>query len=249
MSAIALKQPTLLQRIEAGEVELPVLPDFAMKILQKIEHGGAAADVSPAVEKDQALSAQMVRLANSAFYAGSERVRSVSAAVVRVGVRSVASFVAANMQKSMYVSRDPVRGGYLKDLWRHALGVATVGQHIAKVQREPDTSNSVRGGLLTDRGDTALVGAPYDDDTHANSGSVYAFDRSGVVWTQMSKIHSAMPQNASWVIRTNMTPVLYWGLRGIFSPKASFKLINGKLSSAPLVAEIHAGMRALISMM
>ena len=37
-------------------------------------------------------------------------------------------------------------------------------------------------------GDTALIGARYDDDKGANSGSVYVFTRSGTTWTQQTKL-------------------------------------------------------------
>jgi hypothetical protein len=37
-------------------------------------------------------------------------------------------------------------------------------------------------------GDTALIGAWYDDDMGTNSGSVYVFTRSGTTWTQQAKL-------------------------------------------------------------
>ena len=38
---------------------------------------------------------------------------------------------------------------------------------------------------------TAVVGAPYDDDAGADSGSVYVFTRSGTIWSQQAKITPA----------------------------------------------------------
>jgi hypothetical protein len=37
-------------------------------------------------------------------------------------------------------------------------------------------------------GDTALIGAAYDDDNGANSGSAYVFTRTGTTWTQQQKV-------------------------------------------------------------
>ena len=37
-------------------------------------------------------------------------------------------------------------------------------------------------------GDTAVIGAPFDDDKGADSGSVYVFTRSGTTWTQQVKL-------------------------------------------------------------
>lgn len=38
------------------------------------------------------------------------------------------------------------------------------------------------------KGDTALVGVPFDDDKGTNSGSVRVFTRSGTTWTQQAKL-------------------------------------------------------------
>ena len=40
-------------------------------------------------------------------------------------------------------------------------------------------------------GDTAIVGAPYDDAAAADSGSAYVFVRSGTTWTQQAKLTAA----------------------------------------------------------
>jgi hypothetical protein len=37
-------------------------------------------------------------------------------------------------------------------------------------------------------GDTAIIGAYYDDDNDLNSGSAYVFTRSNAIWTQQSKL-------------------------------------------------------------
>ncbi len=40
-------------------------------------------------------------------------------------------------------------------------------------------------------GDTVVVGAPYDDDLGASSGSAYVFERVGNAWTQVAKLTAA----------------------------------------------------------
>ncbi|GJM25097.1 MAG: hypothetical protein DHS20C16_15120 [Phycisphaerae bacterium] len=44
------------------------------------------------------------------------------------------------------------------------------------------------GSSVAVDGDTAIVGAPYDDDAGSLSGSAYVFSRAGTVWTQESKL-------------------------------------------------------------
>lgn len=44
------------------------------------------------------------------------------------------------------------------------------------------------GDAVAVEGNTALIGAPYCDDNGANSGAAYVFTRSGVSWSQHSKL-------------------------------------------------------------
>jgi hypothetical protein len=44
------------------------------------------------------------------------------------------------------------------------------------------------GGLIALDGDTALIGAPFDDDAGSQSGSAYVFVRSGTSWSQQEKL-------------------------------------------------------------
>jgi hypothetical protein len=61
-------------------------------------------------------------------------------------------------------------------------------------------------GAATDRfgyavaidGDTVVVGAPYDDDKGADSGSAYVFTRTGGTWTQQAKLTAAGGAAGDW---------------------------------------------------
>jgi len=44
------------------------------------------------------------------------------------------------------------------------------------------------GGSIAVSGDTALIGAYYDDDNGVDSGSMYIFTRTGTTWTQQQKL-------------------------------------------------------------
>ena len=47
-------------------------------------------------------------------------------------------------------------------------------------------------------GDTALIGAPFDDDGQPNAGSVYVFVRTGDMWSQQDKLHMLAPASSDW---------------------------------------------------
>jgi len=57
-----------------------------------------------------------------------------------------------------------------------------------KLLASDGTTDDVFGASVSLYGDTALIGAPLDDDNGANSGSAYVFTRTGTTWTQQAKI-------------------------------------------------------------
>ncbi|WP_282416490.1 hypothetical protein [Polyangium sp. 15x6] len=58
----------------------------------------------------------------------------------------------------------------------------------AKLLASDGTAVDYFGLSVALSGDTALVGAPHDDDQGTDSGSAYVFVRSGATWTQQAKV-------------------------------------------------------------
>lgn len=58
----------------------------------------------------------------------------------------------------------------------------------AKLLAADGVSDDYFGTSVSISGDTAIVGAPDDDDNGSMSGSAYVFTRSGSVWTQQAKL-------------------------------------------------------------
>ncbi|SEM36680.1 FG-GAP repeat-containing protein [Stigmatella aurantiaca] len=59
-----------------------------------------------------------------------------------------------------------------------------------KLTAEDGAPGDLFGYAVAVHGNTAVVGAPLDDDSGTDSGSAYVFVRSGTVWTQQQKLTS-----------------------------------------------------------
>ena len=60
--------------------------------------------------------------------------------------------------------------------------------HQAKLLAPNGTAYDSFGWCISLSGDTALIGAPFDDDNGDQSGSAYVFTRTGSNWTQQAKL-------------------------------------------------------------
>jgi putative nucleotidyltransferase with HDIG domain len=132
--------------------QLPVQPGAAMRLLWMLEDPRtSAADLGRLIESDPALSTQVIRLANTAFYGLSGKVSSAWRAVTVLGlatVRAIATTAAFDLfsEKGRSVP---------DDFWPHSVTTAAAAAAIARrIGIQPNDAFS--SGLLHDLG-AALV--------------------------------------------------------------------------------------------
>jgi putative nucleotidyltransferase with HDIG domain len=132
--------------------QLPVQPGAAMRLLWMLEDPRtSAADLGRLIESDPALSTQVIRLANTAFYGLSGKVSSAWRAVTVLGlatVRAIATTAAFDLFSDKGRSVPD-------DFWPHSVTTAAAAAAIARrVGIQPNDAFS--SGLLHDLG-SALV--------------------------------------------------------------------------------------------
>ncbi len=131
---------------------LPVQPGAAMRLLWMLEDPRtSASDLGRLIESDPALSTQVIRLSNTAFYGLSGKVSSAWRAVTVLGlatVRAIATTAALDLFSE--------KGRSVPDeFWEHSVTTAAAAAAIARrVGVQPNDAFSA--GLLHDIG-TALV--------------------------------------------------------------------------------------------
>lgn len=132
--------------------QLPVQPGAAMRLLWMLEDPRtSAADLGRLIESDPALSTQVIRLSNTAFYGLSGKVSSAWRAVTVLGlatVRAIATTAAFDLFSE--------KGRSVPDtFWEHSVTTAAAAAAVARrVGVQPNDAFSA--GLLHDLG-TALV--------------------------------------------------------------------------------------------
>jgi HD-like signal output (HDOD) protein len=120
----------MVEEYAASEtLNLPVFPSVAQELYGKMSDEDASInDIAAIITKDQALAARMLKLANSAFFAGLNKVRTIRESIMRLGVNQVFNCVVASSQKDYYSSHDPLIAEHLQTLWKHALATGK-GSH------------------------------------------------------------------------------------------------------------------------
>lgn len=147
------------QRIAEGRVELPPANEITSR-LQAVttDPDFAMGEVVEIIGSDQALTAGVLRVANSAFYGGLSPVRTVRDAVVRLGAPELVRLAVLSAEKAAYQASTPQLREMIPDLWRHASATAMGARWLARKLGFADQENEAFiGGLLHDVGSLMLV--------------------------------------------------------------------------------------------
>jgi HD-like signal output (HDOD) protein len=154
---------------------LPVFNSVAVKLQQMLARREFNMDdVIEMISEDQSLASQVLKVANSSYYAGLSSIATIKDAIVRLGAQEVANMVMMASQFELYRSENEYLNSSMQKLWVHSLACATGAKWLAKkIGYANLAAESFMGGLLHDIGQLALLKVL--DDIHRNKESKAVF--------------------------------------------------------------------------
>lgn len=139
----------ILENLENGKLVLPTLPDVALKVRDVVENPNAtASQLAEIIVTDAALSARLLKIANSALYRGRVPVESVQAAVSRLGLNMVRNLVTSLVLQQMFKPSSKQLEARMRELWEHSTKVAAISQVIAAKVPTIKTDEAMLAGLI-----------------------------------------------------------------------------------------------------
>ncbi len=149
----------LLDDIAKGRLELPTLPEVAMKIRKMVGDPNSSADkLAKIIGTDAALSARLLQVANSSFFRGLNSVENVRTAVVRLGSVCVRNVVSSLVMNQLYQAKEtaPIKKELLA-LWVHGARVAAISSVLTKRLTRLDPDEAMLAGLIHDIGTLPIL--------------------------------------------------------------------------------------------
>ena len=152
---------TIRRLLSTQPVELPVFHPIAVRLQQLLNTSEfTIEDVVNLADEDQALSGQILKLANSTVFMGRVRVETIKEAVIRLGALQVSNLAMAASQAALHVAENSVINDCIQELWLHSHACAVGCRWMAKATCNAHLADQVyMAGLLHDVGKLYLLKA------------------------------------------------------------------------------------------
>lgn len=142
-----------LEQIIIKTCDLPAMPSVAEKVMRLLADPNVkSADLQKVISVDQALTARILKIANSVFYGSIRKVQTVSDAIKIMGFNTLKSIVLMASSRETYKKF----GLTEKMLWEHSMGAAIAAGAIAKEVRLENQEEAFVGALLHDIGKVVM---------------------------------------------------------------------------------------------
>lgn len=148
-----------LTRIAQGILDLPTLPTVVAKIVQLVDNPRtSAATLAQLISSDPALTARMLKMANSAYYGFPRRIGTINLAIVVLGFNTVRDLaISASLAERINIDHDGA--DTMADFWDHSVATAVAARMLQRQTQTRQVGEAFVAGLLHDIG--RLVVARY----------------------------------------------------------------------------------------
>jgi len=147
------RKDEIISRISTIKAMPPAAVEVA-RLLQSPETN--IKEIVKAIEFDPGMAANILRMANSAYYGCSDRISSIRDAIVRLGTNRIFQMIVSWAFSPMAQQEIPGYGLPAGQLWEHAIAVAVGGEELAADLNLKTPAHMFTAGLLHDIGKVVL---------------------------------------------------------------------------------------------
>lgn len=147
-----------IEDLEHDRLILPSLPEVAMRVAKVLDNGVSDANaIAEVIQTDPAITAKLIKAANSAMYGRCLPVETCAAAVVRLGSALTHKLVLSLSMRELFTTESPLLQTRMRALWKHSTEVAALCYVLARRDRRFNPEQAMLVGLLHDIGIVAVL--------------------------------------------------------------------------------------------
>lgn len=145
MTSLATKvSDAIIEAIEADELVLPTMPEMALKVREVAEDPDAnVKQLATVIGGDAALTARIIKVANSAIYRGAVEIEDLNMALMRLGMATTCTLATGLAMEQMFQATTDMVDKRLRQVWATSseiAGMCTVlCKHYTKLRPDQAT--------------------------------------------------------------------------------------------------------------
>ena len=147
----------IVSLINKNQTDLPSLPRLYIKFRQLIASKAGFNEIIGLLKKDIAISAEIIRRSNSAYYKGFAAKKSLEEAVARMGYDAIVQVVTELSIRKFFTMSIKKYRSLIENLWKHSISCAYAAEFLSKMLKFDLKGDPFLMGLLHDIGKLALL--------------------------------------------------------------------------------------------
>jgi HD-like signal output (HDOD) protein len=149
---------SIFQDVKADTIDVPTLPDVALKVRDAIRDPNSDYDkVANIIKIDATLSAYLLKVANSPLYRGVSGSQNISQALNRLGLSTARNLTLSFAMRAIFKTRNKDVEHVLQKLWTRNTYLASICSVLATKINGYDPERALLAGLLQDIGTLPIV--------------------------------------------------------------------------------------------
>jgi putative nucleotidyltransferase with HDIG domain len=146
-----------IKRITESIIGLPTLPTIVSRMLELVDNPRtSAASLARLISSDQALTARVLKLANSAYYGFPREISTVNMAIVVLGFNTVKDMGLSLSVFDVFKDVENNKSFDISRFWEHSIGCGVASRMLARNYYSRYAAESFVAGLLHDIGKIIL---------------------------------------------------------------------------------------------
>jgi HD-like signal output (HDOD) protein/CheY-like chemotaxis protein len=143
--------------LNRGEIHLPTLPRIQARFIELSKTGATFGQMSDLMKKDLALSAELIRLSNSAYYRGFVENKTLDQAIGRLGFATIEQVISDFCGRKLHSMARKKYRHIIERLLKHSLACAFSCDAIARMKKIDLPVDPFTLGLMHDIGKLAFL--------------------------------------------------------------------------------------------
>lgn len=150
MSAIVEQvSKEIISAIKNDQLVLPTLPEAALQVRDVAEDSDSSLDdLGKVISNDPALSARIIKVANSAVFRASQEISDLKMALMRLGMEYTANIATGLAMEQMFQATSNIVDRRMREVWQRSSEIAGMCHVLCRHRTDLRPDQATLGGLI-----------------------------------------------------------------------------------------------------